>query len=144
LRRLTERTKRALLRAESHAARLGADSLAPEHILLSIVDDADTLAVRVIVALGADPARIRADLDDPQASAIEHPPAVPVGPAARRSLDAALTEALQLGHNYIGTEHLLLGLLHEERRALAGQGITLSAARDKVRDLINELLRGRG
>ncbi|WP_253773025.1 Clp protease N-terminal domain-containing protein [Goodfellowiella coeruleoviolacea] len=146
--RLTARTRTALERAEQHVRRLRHDSLGTEHLLLAILDDEQTLAARALHALGVAAADLRAAVEQRvPAGDTPAPAAIPVGASARRGLDAALSEALELGHNYIGTEHLLLGLLHDTRgpasRALAEQGVGLDAVRSAIKDLISEYLRTR-
>jgi hypothetical protein len=140
--RCTARTRERLARAEDHARRLGQPAIRVEHLLLACLDGDETLAVKAIRAVPADPARIRAALTDrlPAAAEPTGTDGVPLDPSARRCLDAALGEALDLGHNYIGTEHLLLGALH-----VLGDvgGVTLDAARTAVRAVINDYLRRR-
>lgn len=162
--RLTPRTKDALRRAEEHVRRLRHAALGPEHLLLAMLDDADTFAVKALVASGmegtagggaegevgggVDPAALRAALQELVPAGEEPSPAtIPVGAPARRALEAALGQALELGHNYIGTEHLLLGLLADRQgpvsRLLADRGLTLDKVRGSVRALIDAYLQAR-
>jgi ClpA/ClpB-like protein len=141
--RLTERTRAALTRAEQHAGRLGNATVDPHHLLLAILDDADTLAVQALDHLGVDRPALRAALGTP-ATAAAKTGALPLSGTARGVLETALTEALKLNHNYVGTEHLLLGLARAQRdpagQILAEHGVTLDRARDAVRAVIDAYL----
>jgi hypothetical protein len=145
--RFTERTKETLSRAEAHARDGGHGAITVGHLLLGILDDQNTLAVKAIRVTGADPAElrqaVRARLGDGTGDARDR---VPIGASARRCLEAALTEALELGHNYIGTEHLLLGILRDRTdvaaEVLRDAGVRLDAARTAVRELLAALLNG--
>lgn len=148
--RLTGRTRDALTRAEQHAARLASPAVAPQHLLLAILDDADTLAAQALERLGADRDALHAALSTPAAT--PGTAATPAGPlplsnTARRVLENATAQALKLSHNYVGTEHLLLGLTHDQHEAtskiLARQGVTRERASDAVRAVIDDYLQHR-
>ncbi|MEU6718901.1 Clp protease N-terminal domain-containing protein [Nonomuraea sp. NPDC046802] len=145
--RYTGRAKTALERAEEHARRLRQPAIGAGHVLLAILDDPDTLAVKAISAQGVDPARLRASLEERLPTGSETPAAVAVGTDARRGLSAALAETAELRHNYIGTEHMLLGLLRDRSGVvgdvLRDHGLTLEPTRDAVRAAIDALLRAR-
>jgi Clp amino terminal domain, pathogenicity island component len=148
LSRLTERTLAALAGAEEHAREHRGTTLNPIDMLLGILDNAETLAVRVIEQLGASREALRAAAEHSATPGTTPSPAnLPLSAASRRVLEAALGEALKLGHNYIGTEHLLLGLLHVDDdpagRILAEHGIRLDPARDAAREAIDAYLRQR-
>jgi hypothetical protein len=135
--RVTARTRAALTRAEDHARRLRAGSVGAGHLLLSILDTNDTLGAKAIRKL-TDPATLRTDLETTlPAGETASPVALPLGVDARRTLEAALAEALEFGHNYIGTEHLLLGLIRDSAtgKLLNSHGITSESAHQAVRDL---------
>jgi hypothetical protein len=136
LARYTDRAKAVLALAERTARRSGADAVEPVHLLI---------AVLASPGLGRDAARATgARVDRLRAAAertTDRPPAsgdVPVSAAARRCLEATLHAALSLGHNYIGTEHQLLGALHDaDVAALAARhGLTIDGARDEVTRLV--------
>ncbi|WP_194240114.1 Clp protease N-terminal domain-containing protein [Amycolatopsis sp. YIM 10] len=146
--RLTGRTRDALARAEGHAARLDNATVDPQHLLLAILDDTDTLAIQALDRLDVDRDALRAALTAaaaPSTSGAAGP--LPLGAAARRVLETATTQALKLSHNYVGTEHLLLGLTHTQRdtvaQVLANHGATRDRTRDAVRDTLNAYLQGR-
>jgi hypothetical protein len=144
LSRYTEKARAVLVRADGLARDLGHADVAPAHLLAAVLDG-DNVAVQALRALGADPARLRraAARAIGRGTATGDRP-VPVGAPARRCLEATLAEALQLGHNYIGTEHLLLGLLHDDGIAtLAGRKVTLDGARGAVRACLEAVVRAR-
>ena len=148
LARFTPRARGALVRAEQHARRLGAAAVDPRHLLLAVLDDPGTLAVQALDGLGVDRAALRAELDG-AGSAADASGAGPlaIGAGARRVLEAAVAQALRLDHNYVGTEHLLLGLVSDRRdaagRLLAQHGATRDGAATAVRDAIDAYLRSR-
>ena len=145
LARLTARTREALHRAEDHARRLRHTAVEPEHVMLAVLDDAETLAVKALRTLKSDPARLRRELTARLPPGAADPPAaIALHARTRRCLDASVGEALDLGHNYIGTEHVLLGVLHDRHGVaalLADRGVTLDGARQAIRTLISEHLR---
>ncbi|MEV0384301.1 Clp protease N-terminal domain-containing protein [Nonomuraea sp. NPDC050643] len=146
--RYTGRAKQTLERAEGHARRLGQSAIGAGHLLLGILDDPVTLAVKAIAAQGTDPAGLRTDLEERlPAGSGPSPAAVPVGAEARRVLTATLAETVELRHNYVGTEHMLLGLLRDRSspaaELLREQGITLEPTRATVRAALEALLRAR-
>ncbi|MEU8361217.1 Clp protease N-terminal domain-containing protein [Nonomuraea sp. NPDC048882] len=160
--RYTARAKQTLERAEAHARRLRQSAVGADHLLLAILDDPDTLAVRAIAAQGVDPSVMRADLArsltaGSEASATspagpgasETSPtgasaAIPIGSEARRVLTATLAETAELRHNYVGTEHMLLGLLRDRSSTfLRDHGIDLEPTRAAVRAALEAFLRSR-
>ncbi|WP_043624046.1 Clp protease N-terminal domain-containing protein [Nonomuraea candida] len=145
--RYTGRAKEALERAEAHARRLERPAIEAGHVLLGILDDPDTLAVRAIAAQGADPAALRSDLEQRLPTGPGALTAVPVGPETRRVLSATLLETAELRHNYIGTEHMLLGLLHDKSgtvgKLLREHGIVLDPTRQAIRAALEAFLRSR-
>lgn len=147
LNRLSERTRVTLLRAEQHAGRLGSATVEPAHVLLAMLDDHDTLAAQALDRLDADTAGLHAVLDAPQDITSPCTVSPPLGTNARRLLETALTQALKLNHNYVGTEHLLLALayMHNDpaSQLLADRGVTYDRAREAVHAVIDEYLRRR-
>jgi len=144
--RFTERARRTIVAAQHEAREHRHDHISTEHLALGLLAEPDGLAVRVIEALGVtrDAARqaLVAALPPPDGEdpvTAEH---IPFNQPSKKVLELALREALLLGHNYIGTEHLLLGLLDEENglgaRTLSDLGVTREAAEQW---LVSELQR---
>ena len=133
--RFTDRAKRAVIAARQEAIKRRHDRVLPEHLILGMLDEQEGLAARAIAALGVSPEAVRAAL-----GAVLPAVVVPAGVTpghvtfdsrTMKVLELTLREALALGHNYIGTEHILLGLLEEESLGggtLAGLGITKERA----------------
>ncbi|MBO0772327.1 MAG: ATP-dependent Clp protease ATP-binding subunit [Actinobacteria bacterium] len=146
--RFTLRARNAVGAARAEARGLGSPELRTEHLLLGLLTEPDGLAAKAIVALGADPDQVRDQLGAPRSA----PPAgpgdssrdrIPVSAQVKRALELTLQQALALGHNYIGTEHLLLGLIAEQgtaAQALARLGITAERAREWVTGAIAETI----
>jgi len=135
--RFTDRAKRAVIAARQEAIKHRNDRVLPEHLILGMLHEQEGLAARAITALGVAPEAARAALGAVLPTAIPDgvtPGHVPFDSRAMKVLELTLREALALGHNYIGTEHILLGLLDEEESlgggTLAGLGITTERARD--------------
>ena len=141
--RLTPRVRRVLASAEDEAVGLRQAEVGTEHVLLALLRDERGLAARALRELGADPAdlaqRLRLRLVPAQVG-----PDGPIGlgPGARAALQMARAEAARLHHNYLGTEHLLLGLLRDGEGpafvVLNGAGVTLGRARQQVSKILNE------
>jgi len=111
--RFTPRARRAVELAQEQAEGMGHASVGTEHLLLGVLDEGANLALRVLVALEIEPTDVRGELVasmDP-AGRKARTTAPPFTPLAKRALEQATNEAHGLGHNYIGCEHLLLGLL---------------------------------
>ena len=138
--RYTARARQALARAQDHARRWCEPAIGPEHLALGILDDAASLAVRAVAHAGTSPSRLRRDLERrrPAGDEAPGPGPLPVGADGRRCLTQALREALRLGHNYIGTEHLLLGCA-----AVVDLGLEPAGLRTAVTTLLDEFLRSR-
>lgn len=141
---LAPRARTALTDAVEQARKLEHPAVRPADLLIGLLADPQALAVHVVTRLGGDPEAIRASLRQTGEGA---PAVIPVEPATRTALAKALSEAVGLGHNYIGTEHLLLGILNDPNsdasQTLATAGITLDAARDTVRQILEEIVRNR-
>ncbi|NKQ55349.1 ATP-dependent Clp protease ATP-binding subunit [Amycolatopsis sp. K13G38] len=136
--RFTERARHALVRAERSARGVGNEQIDTPHLLLGTIGDPEGLAAKAIAELGVTPAqlgeRITAVLPEPA----EHvPEVVPFSPRARKTIELTMREALRLGHNYVGTEHLLLGLLDQAEGpaydVLTELGITKDAVDAQIR-----------
>jgi hypothetical protein len=133
--RFTNRAKRAVIAARQEAIRRQNDRVLPEHLILGMLHEQEGFAARAIAALGVSPEAARAAIGAvlpaamPDGVTSGH---VPFDSRAMKVLELTLREALALGHNYIGTEHILLGLLEEEESrgggTLADLGITKERA----------------
>jgi ATP-dependent Clp protease ATP-binding subunit ClpA len=114
--RFTQRARQAVTLAERAAREIPHSYVGTEHLLLGIIDEGGGIGVKVLPSLDIEVADLRAELvasmDRPTGAAPDNH--LPFTPIAKRALEAALKEALTLGHNYIGTEHLLLALLATE------------------------------
>ena len=133
--RFTDRAKRAVLAARQEASKRGHDRVLPEHLTLGMLHQQEGLAARAIAALGVSPEAARTAIGAVLPASIpdeETPGHVPFDSRTMKVLELTLREALALGHNYIGTEHILLGLLEEEESlgggTLTGLGITKERA----------------
>jgi ATP-dependent Clp protease ATP-binding subunit ClpA len=114
LRQLTPQARDALFAAEHHARQLRHSTLSPAHLLLAILEDHESLAGRAIDAAGIRVAELARQLrDELPAKVGSESAALPLHPETREALGGALIEAVRLGHNYIGAEHLLLGLIRD-------------------------------
>jgi hypothetical protein len=139
--RFTDRARRVLVLAQEEASLLNHSFIGTEHILLGLIHEGDGLAAQALESLGISLQAVRekvADTIGPAGSAPTGSP--PFTPRAKKVLELALREALQLGHNYIGTEHLLLGLVREGEgvaaQVLQSFGADLATVREKVMELL--------
>jgi Clp amino terminal domain, pathogenicity island component len=141
--RFTDRSRRALVFAQEEARLLDHNFIGTEHILLGLLKEGEGLAARVLESLGISIDAVRervAGTIGPSGSAPSDSRAFT--PRARRVLEISLREALQLGHNYIGTEHILLGLVREGEgvaaQVLQSLGVPLPTVRVRVIQLLNQ------
>jgi len=142
--RFTERARRVLGLAQEEAKRLGHDYVGTEHILLGLVREGEGVAAEVINSLGISLESIRIEVEKlaPKGSELLTYGDVPFTPHAKRVLELSVEEARRLGHNYIGTEHLLLGLIREGETIGAKALINLNINLDTVREEAIKLLGG--
>jgi ATP-dependent Clp protease ATP-binding subunit ClpC len=135
--KFSERARRVLTLAQEEAQRFNHPNIGPEHILLGIVGEPDGVAAKVLVNLGVSLNKVRSAVEfiighGEGASRGE----VGLSPGAKRVIELAIDEARYIGHNYIGTEHLLLGLLREGEgiaaRVLDSLGVTLEKVRTEI------------
>jgi ATP-dependent Clp protease ATP-binding subunit ClpC len=135
--KFSERARRVLTLAQEEAQRFSHQNIGPEHILLGIVGEPDGVAAKVLVNLGISLNKVRSAVE----FIIGHGESAPRGevglsPGAKRVIELAIDEARYIGHNYIGTEHLLLGLLREGEgiaaRVLDSLGVTLEKVRTEI------------
>lgn len=143
--RFTDRARMALSQSETEAHRLGHGFVGTEHILLALLEVTDGLALRVLDEVGISKPKVEEkvlELIKPGTASEEGK--LPFTPRAKAVLRGAVEEALRLGHNYIGTEHLLLGLFNDEDSIAAKVLGELGASCGVVRDRTLELLAGYG
>jgi ATP-dependent Clp protease ATP-binding subunit ClpA len=140
--RFTDRARRVLVMAQEEAKALGHSFIGTEHLLLGLVAEGEGVGAKALAAVGVDLADLRARVlvAVPPGAGIDGP--APFTPRSKKVLELSLRQALQLGHNYIGTEHLLLGLLRE-REGVGAQVLIASGVRvEDVQAKVVELLSG--
>jgi ATP-dependent Clp protease ATP-binding subunit ClpC len=135
--KFTDRARRVVVLAQEEARLLNHNSIGTEHLLLGIVHEGQGVAARVLEALDIRLSAVRHALERQLTRGPTPPAAAPqFTPRAKQALEDALRESMQLGHNYIGTEHVLLGLLHNDdstaTRVLNELGANLERAREQV------------
>lgn len=138
--RFTERAKRVVFFAQEEAGRLGENYVSTEHLLLALVREQDCQAARVLARMGVRPAEVRSEIERLVTKGEQTPGAdMQLAPRAKRVIDLAYEEARRLGANYIGTEHILLGIVREGEglagRVLSKLGVDLEQARRIVEEL---------
>jgi ATP-dependent Clp protease ATP-binding subunit ClpA len=141
--RFTDRARRVVALAREHAGGFGHDYIGTEHLLLGLVHESGGVAAKALVSLGVSTEMVRERV----AALIENGPGttarhVPFTPKAKRVLELSLREALMLGHNYIGTEHMLLGLLRLDDGVAVHVLSDLSVTQARAREAVLELLHG--
>ncbi len=138
--RFTERARQVVVLAQDEARALKHNYIGTEHILLGLLREEEGLAARVLESLDmrAQVARIVGQGDEVTTGQI------PFTPRAKKVLELALREALSLGHNYIGTEHILLGLVRENEGVAARILLDFDADAEKIRNEIIRMLSGPG
>jgi ATP-dependent Clp protease ATP-binding subunit ClpC len=135
--RFTPRARKAVALAQDEARELHHGAVGPEHVLLGVLDEGGNLALEVLETLEVEPDDVRSELTASMEGPSEKAPGrVRFAPVAKSALQAALREALGLGHNYIGCEHLLLGLVATEEglasQVLRRMGVELRTTRRTV------------
>jgi ATP-dependent Clp protease ATP-binding subunit ClpC len=144
--RFTERVKKVLFLARDEAGRLQHDYIGTEHFLLGVVREGEGIAAKVLQNLGLSFEQIQQAIEKmvaPSGGTLTIGE-IPFTPRAKRVLELSVEEARLLGHNYIGTEHLLLGLIREGEGVAARVLIELGADRKRVREETLKLLGGIG
>ena len=126
--RFTPRARNAVVAAQNAAHQAGNDEITPDHLILGILSDPEALVTKLLRAQRIDPESLRGSISLPPA-ADTVPALIPFSGPARKALELTFREALRLGHNYIGTEHILLALLELE----GGSGPLHQAGVDKDR-----------
>src|ERR687886_337145 len=143
--RFTERARQVVVLAQEEARTLKHNYIGTEHILLGLLREEEGLAARVLESLDITVERVRAQVVRIVGSGEEVTSGqIPFTPRAKKVLELALREALSLGHNYIGTEHILLGLVRENEGVAARILLDFDADADKIRNEIIRMLSGPG
>jgi ATP-dependent Clp protease ATP-binding subunit ClpA len=141
--RFTDRARRVVVLAQEEARMLDHNYIGTEHLLLGLINEGEGIAAQALEALGISLADARRDIEEiigrGQGPLPSH---IPFTPRAKKVLELALREALQLGHNYIGTEHILLGLVREGEGVAAQVLEKHGADLTRVRQTVIELLPG--
>ncbi|HEV7831460.1 MAG TPA: Clp protease N-terminal domain-containing protein [Pseudonocardiaceae bacterium] len=133
--RFTERARHVIIASQEEARAAGHDYIGTEHLVLGLLREPDALAGRALAEQGITPEQIRAAMTVVLGPARDHVPEyIPYTPRAKKVLELTVREALRLGHNYIGTEHLLLGVLAEEEGVGAKILVGLGFAKDKAEE----------
>jgi hypothetical protein len=135
--RFTDRARRVVVLAQEEARLLNHDHIGTEHLLLGLIHEGEGVGARTLESLGISLEAVRLEVEAIIGVGTEKPPAhIPFTPRAKKVLELSLREALQLSHNYIGTEHILLGLIREGEgqgaQVLAKLGGTLERVRQAV------------
>ncbi|MGI8753808.1 MAG: ATP-dependent Clp protease ATP-binding subunit [Acidimicrobiales bacterium] len=141
--RFTDRARRVLVLAQEEARLLNHNFIGTEHILLGLIHEGEGVAAKALESLGVSLEAVREKVEEtigPAGSSTTGSP--PFTPRAKKVLELSLREALQLGHNYIGTEHMLLGLVREGEGVAAQVLVSLGADLSKVRQQVIQLLSG--
>jgi ATP-dependent Clp protease ATP-binding subunit ClpC len=141
--RFTDRARRVVVLAQEEARLLNHNYIGTEHILLGLIHEGEGVAARGLEGLGIDLDSVRAKVIEIIGQGSQAPSGhIPFTPRAKKVLELSLREALQLGHNYIGTEHILLGLIREGEGVAAQVLQKLGAELHKVRQTVIQLLSG--
>jgi ATP-dependent Clp protease ATP-binding subunit ClpC len=141
--RFTDRARRVVVRAQEEARGLDHGYVGAEHLLLGLVHEGKGVAVRVLKAAGIDLDEVRSRVEESVDRGEQAPPGhIPFAEQTKDVLRLAFHEASALGHHYIGTEHLLLGLLHQGEgvavEVLSGLGLDLHRAREQVVQILDD------
>ncbi len=148
--RFTERARKVIVYAKEEARRFNHDYIGTEHLLLGLIREGEGVAAAVLQKLGLDLETIRIEVEKmvqpgPQTQVMGD---IPFTPRSKKALELSAEEARALGHNYIGTEHLLLGLVKEGEgmayRVLLNLGLDLGKLRNEVMELLGSSVPGYG
>ena len=142
--RFTDRARRVVVLAQEEARMLNHNYIGTEHILLGLIHEGEGVAAKALESLGISLDAVRQQVEEIIGQGQQAPSGhIPFTPRAKKVLELSLREALQLGHNYIGTEHILLGLIREGDGVAAQVLVKLGADLNRVRQQVLQLLHGR-
>jgi ATP-dependent Clp protease ATP-binding subunit ClpC len=147
--RFTDRARRVVVLAQEEARMLNHDYIGTEHILLGLIHEGEGVAAKALESLGISLDAVRQQVEEIIGRGQQAPSGhIPFTPRAKKVLELSLAESVQLGHHYIGTEHILLGLIREgdgvAARVLSGLGADLDGVREQVVRLLDEYRRRHG
>ncbi|MFD1738254.1 ATP-dependent protease ATP-binding subunit ClpC [Bacillus salitolerans] len=138
--RFTERAQKVLALAQEEAVRLGHNNIGTEHILLGLVREGEGIAAKALQALGLSPEKIQQEVETLIGRGQDVSQTIHYTPRAKKVIELSMDEARKLGHSYVGTEHILLGLIREGEgvaaRVLNNLGVSLNKARQQVLQLL--------
>ena len=141
--RFTDRARRVVVLAQEEARLLNHNYIGTEHILLGLIHEGEGVAAKALESLSISLEAVRSQVEDIIGQGGSSPSGhIPFTPRAKKVLELSLREALQLGHNYIGTEHILLGLIREGEGVAAQVLVKLGADLSRVRQQVIQLLSG--
>ena len=141
--RFTDRARRVVVLAQEEARMLNHNYIGTEHILLGLIHEGEGVAAKSLESLGVSLESVRSQVEEIIGQGQQAPSGhIPFTPRAKKVLELSLREALQLGHNYIGTEHILLGLIREGEGVAAQVLVKLGADLNRVRQQVIQLLSG--
>jgi ATP-dependent Clp protease ATP-binding subunit ClpC len=141
--RFTDRARRVVVLAQEEARLLNHNYIGTEHILLGLIHEGEGVAAKALESLGVSLENVRSQVEEIIGQGGSSPSGhIPFTPRAKKVLELSLREALQLGHNYIGTEHILLGLIREGEGVAAQVLVKLGADLSRVRQQVIQLLSG--
>src|SRR5690349_11952241 len=141
--RFTDRARRVVVLAQEEAKMLNHNYIGTEHILLGLIHEGEGVAAKALESLGISLDAVREQVQDIIGQGQQQPTGhIPFTPRAKKVLELSLREALQLGHSYIGTEHILLGLIREGEGVAAQVLVKLGADLNRVRQQVIQLLHG--
>jgi ATP-dependent Clp protease ATP-binding subunit ClpC len=141
--RFTDRARRVVVLAQEEARMLNHNYIGTEHILLGLIHEGEGVAAKALESLGISLDGVRTQVTEIIGEGQQAPSGhIPFTPRAKKVLELSLREALQLGHNYIGTEHILLGLIREGEGVAAQVLTKMGADLNKVRQQVIQLLSG--
>ena len=141
--RFTDRARRVVVLAQEEARMLNHNYIGTEHILLGLLHEGEGVAAKALESLGISLDAVRQQVEEIIGQGQQAPSGhIPFTPRAKKVLELSLRESLQLGHNYIGTEHILLGLIREGDGVAAQVLVRLGADLNRVRQQVIQLLHG--
>ena len=141
--RFTDRARRVVVLAQEEARMLDHNYIGTEHLLLGLIHEGEGVAAKALEALGISLDAVRQQVEAIIGRGQQAPSGhIPFTPRAKRVLELSLRESGQLGHNYIGTEHILLGLVREGEGVAAQVLVTLGADEQRVRQQVIQVLHG--